>query len=232
MQPVYNASMFPVYDSIQQVTFPRITFLFILLSLAGFIIQLYAEDFDTFVYSYGFLSPFFEEKTGKNALYLLSTLFLSSSYYQILLHVWFLWFAGRSIEPVLRYSFTLIMYLTAGIASILATYVVEIRPGIPYIGLSGVVASALGAYVIHFRKHTLHVLFPVKGSKEPLIAIPLSSIIIYWIILQIPTLFTRIEVLTYPTIPSLIIMNTTGLGIGLLFGILANFLSSESNDDA
>jgi len=80
----------------------------------------------------------------------------------------FLWIFGDNVEDKLGPPLFLVFYAVCGVAAAVLHVYTTADPSIPILGASGAVSGVLGAYVIFFPVHRVHMLvFPFGVMKTP-----------------------------------------------------------------
>ena len=111
------------------------------------------------------------------------SLFIHSSFSQILGNILFLWVFGKTIERVLGQQRYLLLYLTAGVFGGMIQIFMESKLTIPVIGANGAIAAILGAYIMKFPKIKIDSILPLIIVFIPL-QIPAFWYLLWWFIQQ------------------------------------------------
>lgn len=97
-----------------------------------------------------------------------TSMFMHANFVHILGNMIFLWIFGDNVEDKLGHAVYAIFYLFSGVAAAALHVYTTGDPSIPILGASGAVSGALGAYVVFFPVHKVHMLvFPFGVLKTP-----------------------------------------------------------------
>ena len=114
---------------------------------------------------------------------LLSTMFLHSSFSQILGNLLFLFVFGKSVEAHFGHLRYLVFYLICGIATEILQILVEPKLTVPLLGANGAIASVLGAYIFLFPKARIETILPLIIIFIP-ISLPAWFYLFWWFVQQ------------------------------------------------
>ncbi|MEA5576606.1 rhomboid family intramembrane serine protease [Anabaena sp. UHCC 0451] len=112
------------------------------------------------------------------------SLFVHSSFSQILGNLLFLWVFGKTVERNLGQQRYLLLYLVAGVFSGMIQIFMYPKLSIPVIGANGAIASILGAYMMKFPKVKIDSILPLIIIFIP-IEIPAFFYLFWWFIQQL-----------------------------------------------
>lgn len=115
---------------------------------------------------------------------LLLSIFLHSSFSQILGNLLFLWVFGKSVEDVLGHGRFLVFYLLCGVLTSVVQILVEPTLQVPLIGANGAVAGVLGAYVLSFPNAKIDTILPLAIVFIP-IELPALFYLLWWFVQQV-----------------------------------------------
>src|SRR5262245_21284299 len=95
-------------------------------------------------------------------------MFMHGNLIHIAGNMMFLWIFGDNIEDKIGHGLFLVFYLLCGVAAAALFVHTTGAPDVPMLGASGAVAGVLGAYVLFFPVHKVHMLvFPFGILKTP-----------------------------------------------------------------
>jgi membrane associated rhomboid family serine protease len=95
-------------------------------------------------------------------------MFMHANIVHILGNMIFLWIFGDNVEDKLGHVVYAFFYLISGAAAATLHVYTTGDPSIPILGASGAVSGVLGAYVVFFPVHKVHMLvFPFGVLKTP-----------------------------------------------------------------
>lgn len=193
--------MIPISDNIQSWKKPIITYWLIGINVAIFCWELKLDtsgQLGDFVNSWGII-PEQTNAAITNAIFynsaawivvfwrLLSlpvSLFVHSSFSQIIGNLLFLWVFGKTVERFLGQQRYLLLYLVAGVFSGMIHIFMASTLTVPVIGANGAIASILGAYIIKFPKAKIYSVLPVIFVFIP-VEIPAFLYLFWWFIQQL-----------------------------------------------
>ncbi|MBD2293048.1 rhomboid family intramembrane serine protease [Anabaena sphaerica FACHB-251] len=112
------------------------------------------------------------------------SLFVHSSFSQILGNLLFLWVFGKTVERILGQQRYLLLYLAAGVFAGMIQIFMEPKLSIPVIGANGAIASILGAYMMKFPKVKIDSILPLIIVFIP-VEIPAFLYLFWWFIQQL-----------------------------------------------
>ena len=97
-----------------------------------------------------------------------TSMFMHANLLHIAGNMIFLWIFGDNVEDKLGHASFAVFYLVCGVAAAMLHVYTTSDPGIPILGASGAVSGVLGAYVIFFPVHRVHMfVFPFGVLKTP-----------------------------------------------------------------
>ncbi len=160
--------MIPLRDSLRARRFPIIVLLLVLANVAAFAweVRLGART-DDLVTAWGVVPARMlaaldaPRAAARQALTVLSSMFLHGGVMHLLGNMWFLWVFGDNVEDRLGRTSFLAFYLACGIAAAASQVAFEPTSQLPMIGASGAVAGVLGAYLRLYPRARVSALFPL-----------------------------------------------------------------------
>ncbi len=97
-----------------------------------------------------------------------TSMFMHANFIHILGNMIFLWIFGDNVEDKLGHVPFAVFYLACGVAAAVLHVYTTPEGDVPILGASGAVSGVLGAYVIFFPVHRVHMLvFPFGVLKTP-----------------------------------------------------------------
>lgn len=97
-----------------------------------------------------------------------TSMFMHANFLHLAGNMIFLWIFGDNIEDKLGKVLFLFFYLICGVAAAVLHVYTTADPAIPILGASGAVSGVLGAYVVFFPVHRVHMfVFPFGVMKTP-----------------------------------------------------------------
>jgi membrane associated rhomboid family serine protease len=120
---------------------------------------------------------------GRQAIHVLTSMFLHGSWMHLLGNMWFLWIFGNNIEDSMGHARFIVFYLAGGVAAALLQVVFNPDSGIPMVGASGAISGVMGAYLVLYPRVRVFVLVPI-GIIPISIALPAWTMLLYWAGLQ------------------------------------------------
>lgn len=112
------------------------------------------------------------------------SLFLHSSFSQIIGNLLFLWVFGKTVERSLGRQRYLMLYLAAGIFAGMIQIFMESKLDMPVVGANGAISAILGAYIIKFPKVKIDSVLPLIIIFIP-VEIPAFLYLFWWFIQQL-----------------------------------------------
>ena len=112
------------------------------------------------------------------------SLFLHSSFSQILGNMLFLWVFGKSLEEILGHGRFLIFYIISGLLTGVGQALIDPTLTNPLVGSNGAIAAILGAYLLSFPKAKIESILPLVIIFIP-IEIPAFFYLSWWFVQQI-----------------------------------------------
>jgi membrane associated rhomboid family serine protease len=120
---------------------------------------------------------------GRQAIHVLTSMFLHGSWMHLLGNMWFLWIFGDNVEDSMGHARFIVFYLAGGVAAALLQVVFNPDSGIPMVGASGAISGVMGAYLVLYPRVRVFVLVPI-GIIPISIALPAWTMLLYWAGLQ------------------------------------------------
>ncbi len=121
------------------------------------------------------------------------SLFLHSSFSQILGNMLFLWVFGKSLEEILGHGRFLIFYIISGLLTGVGQALIDPTLTNPLVGSNGAIAAILGAYLLSFPKAKIESILPLVIIFIP-IEIPAFFYLSWWFVQQIFYGVGRLEI--------------------------------------
>ncbi len=177
--------MLPIRDSQPSRSFPFINYLIILSTLFVFIIQITSENFEKFIFDYGFIPSRFSLSNFESYKYILYSIFLHGGWFHLLSNLWFLHLFGDNVEDRLGHFKYLIFYLLTGFFAVFSQLIFNFNSEIPMIGASGAISGVAGAYFVLFKKARIEALVPDFFGFVHLVELPAWFFLGYWFVIQI-----------------------------------------------
>ncbi len=112
------------------------------------------------------------------------SLFLHSSFSQILGNMLFLWVFGKSLEEILGHGRFLIFYIISGLLTGVGQVLIDPTLTTPLVGSNGAIAAILGAYLLSFPQAKIESILPLVIIFIP-VEIPAFFYLLWWFIQQI-----------------------------------------------
>ncbi|NES99468.1 MAG: rhomboid family intramembrane serine protease [Sphaerospermopsis sp. SIO1G2] len=193
--------MIPISDNFRSWKKPVITSWLIGINIALFCWELYLDingQLDSLVNSWGII-PLQTNTAITNAIFYNSaawlvvlwrllalplSLFLHSSFSQIVGNLLFLWVFGKTVERILGKQTYLMLYFAAGIFAGMIEIFMASKLDTPVIGANGAIASILGAYIIKYPQLKIDSVLPLIIIFIP-VEIPAFWYSFWWFIQQL-----------------------------------------------
>ncbi len=121
---------------------------------------------------------------GRQALHVLTSMFLHGSWMHVLGNMWFLWIFGNNIEDSMGHARFVVFYLACGVAAALAQVFLNADSPIPMVGASGAISGVMGAYLVLYPRVRVYAMVPI-GIVPVSIALPAWTMLLYWAGLQL-----------------------------------------------
>jgi membrane associated rhomboid family serine protease len=121
---------------------------------------------------------------GRQALNVLTSMFLHGSWMHLLGNMWFMWIFGNNIEDSMGHARFIVFYLACGVAAALAQVLLNAASPIPMVGASGAISGVMGAYLILYPRVRVFVMVPI-GIFPISMALPAWTMLLYWAGLQL-----------------------------------------------
>ena len=113
-----------------------------------------------------------------------TSMFLHGGLFHIFGNMLYLWIFGNNVEDSLGHGRFLGLYLTSGVAAVVAQTMAGPGSRVPMIGASGAVSGVLGAYLILFP-HANVLTLVTFGFFIRIVRIPAMIVPGFWIVVQI-----------------------------------------------
>jgi membrane associated rhomboid family serine protease len=192
--------MIPISDKFYSWKKPIITYWLLGVNVAIFCWQLSLDtsgQLSNFVNNWGII-PQETNSAISNAIYYNSaawviviwrllalplSLFIHSSFSQIIGNLLFLWVFGKTVERILGQQRYLLLYLVAGVFAGMIQIFMNSDLSIPVIGANGAISAILGAYIIKFPKLKIDSILPLIFVFIP-VEVPAFFYLFWWFIQQ------------------------------------------------
>ena len=129
-----------------------------------FLFQVFSQNFDYYIYYYGFKPSTFFLKSDLPSfipsLTLIISIFMHGGWMHFLGNMLYLWIFADNVEDIMGSKRFTFFYLLSGIFASLSHSLMDIHSNTPLIGASGAIAGVLGAYLYLFPKAKVLVLVP------------------------------------------------------------------------
>lgn len=112
------------------------------------------------------------------------SLFLHSSFSQILGNLLFLWVFGKSLEEILGHGRFLVFYLLSGFLTGVAQVQIDPQLTAPLVGSNGAIAAILGAYFLSFPTAKVESILPLAIVFIP-VELPALFYLLWWFVQQV-----------------------------------------------
>lgn len=170
-----------------------ITVALIAACVGGFLFQLTLSrsTLDRFIFEYGVVPRDLLDSVSdpitipREALTLISSLFLHGGWLHLLGNLWYLWIFADNVEDRMGHARFLFFYLGAGIVASLVHAVFNWGAPAPAIGASGAIAGVLGAYLVAFPLARVLTLIPPLLLFVPFVELPAFIVLGSWFLMQL-----------------------------------------------
>jgi membrane associated rhomboid family serine protease len=120
---------------------------------------------------------------GRQAVNVLTSMFLHGGWLHLLGNMWFLWIFGNNIEDSMGHARFAVFYLACGVAAALTQVALSPASAIPMVGASGAISGVMGAYLVLYPRVRVYAFVPI-GFIPISIALPAWTMLLYWVGLQ------------------------------------------------
>ena len=193
--------MFPIRDENPQLSVPFVTFAFIALNVAAWLLLQGLGSEPALTQSVCQLGLIPGELLGaidrtqvppdfpcpidgeSNWLTLLTSMFMHGSWMHIIGNMWFMWIFGGNVEDAMGHARFAIFYIICGLAAAAAQILVNAASPIPMVGASGAIGGVMGAYIVLYPRVHVHLLV-FLGFYATTVAVPAVWMLGYWILVQ------------------------------------------------
>lgn len=170
--------MLPIGDqNTSRKTTPIITFIFIILNLIGFYLEL--VNGEAFIERWAFVPNRFLANPSGEFITLFTSMFMHAGWMHLGGNMLYLWIFGDNVEHRFGHIKFIIFYLISGIAAAFAQMALSGGSDIPFLGASGAIAGVLGAYILMFPINKVRVLLGLW-----VIHLPALIVIGVWFLIQ------------------------------------------------
>ncbi|MEO8355328.1 MAG: rhomboid family intramembrane serine protease [Chloroflexota bacterium] len=170
--------MFPIGDdNSARRTVPVVTYVFIVINVLVFLMELSAGD--AFVQRWSVVPSRLLANPVGDFITVFTAMFMHGGWLHLLGNMLYLWIFGDNVEDRLGRVKYVIFYLLCGIVATFAQVLVNPNSNIPNLGASGAIAGVLGAYLLMFPRGSVRVLM-----GRGIIPMPALVVIGFWAVLQ------------------------------------------------
>jgi membrane associated rhomboid family serine protease len=180
--------MFPLRDNIPSLTAPALNYIFILINVLVFFLELsMGRELQEFVQVFGFVPRNFLLQLGHGnpagaIIPVFTSMFLHGGWLHLIGNMWILFIFGDNVEDTLGHGKYLVLYLASGAAACFAQMLSGPGSMIPMVGASGAIAGVMGAYFCLFPKARILTLIPLLFFV--IVEIPAYIFLGFWFLLQ------------------------------------------------
>jgi membrane associated rhomboid family serine protease len=165
-------------DNTGRRTTPIVTYVFIAINVAVFLLELSAGD--AFIERWSVVPARLLANPVGDFITVFTAMFMHGSWMHLLSNMLYLWIFGDNVEDRLGQVKFIIFYLLCGIIATFAQVLVNPNSTIPNLGASGAIAGVLGAYLLMFPRGSVRVL-----AGRAIIPMPALVVIGFWALLQL-----------------------------------------------
>lgn len=151
--------MIPTGDNLVRRTFPFVNYLFIIINIGVFLMELSAGGSDL-VTRYGAI-PYLVINAAQYPfaiVTLVTSMFLHGGWLHLAGNMIYLGVFGDNIEDVLGHFRYILFYFTGGLVASFTHIFMDPTSQVPMVGASGAIAAVLGAYLVFFSKARIRVI--------------------------------------------------------------------------
>ncbi len=171
--------MFPIGDdNSARRTVPVVTYVFIVINVLVFLMELSAGD--AFIQRWSVVPARLLANPVGDFITVFTAMFMHGGWLHLLGNMLYLWIFGDNVEDRLGQVKYVIFYLLCGIVATFAQVLVNPNSNVPNLGASGAIAGVLGAYLLMFPRGSVRVLM-----GRGIIPMPALVVIGFWAVLQI-----------------------------------------------
>ena len=171
--------MFPIGDdNSARRTVPVVTYVFIVINVLVFLMELSAGD--AFIQRWSVVPSRLLANPVGDFITVFTAMFMHGGWLHLLGNMLYLWIFGDNVEDRLGQVKYVIFYLLCGIVATFAQVLVNPNSNVPNLGASGAIAGVLGAYLLMFPRGSVRVLM-----GRGIIPMPALVVIGFWAVLQI-----------------------------------------------
>ena len=180
--------MFPLRDNIPSLTTPILNYIFILINVLVFLLELsMGRELNEFIRVFGFVPHYFFLHLGHGnpvgaIIPVFSSMFLHGGWFHLITNMWILYIFGDNVEDTLGHGKYLILYLASGAAAAFAHLLSTPGSMMPMVGASGAIAGVMGAYFCLFPNARILTLIPLLFFV--IIEVPAYIFLGFWFLLQ------------------------------------------------
>lgn len=185
--------MIPLKDDNPTSGKPIATYIFIILCIVVFFMQLGSQSYKTgqLFYSYGLIPSVL---MGNNQLpmdlyavpaiaTIFTSMFMHGGFMHLIGNMLYMWIFADNIEDNLGAKRFIVFYLLCGIGAAMTQVLMDTNSQVPMVGASGAIGGVLGAYLINHPNAKVLVLIPF-GFFSQLLKIRALYVLGFWFILQ------------------------------------------------
>ena len=179
--------MIPLKDENPTEIVPYITYLFLAVNIAVWILVQGAGDMEVLrasVAEYGAVPCQITGACAPQGLTweaLLTSMFMHGGWEHLLGNMLFLWVFGNNIEDSMGHLRFVVFYLLCGVAAALAHVLLAPASAIPTVGASGAISGIMGGYIVLYPRVKVRTFFP------PFFLFNLRAFLVlgYWFAIQL-----------------------------------------------
>ncbi|MFQ5878155.1 MAG: rhomboid family intramembrane serine protease [Acidobacteriota bacterium] len=185
--------MIPLKDDNPARSFPAVTLIVVIANVAAFVYELLlpppARDdlirrMAVVPVEFAHPHPPYLEVIARDAISLLTAMFLHGGALHLLGNMLYLWIFGKNVEDTMGHRRFAVFYLVAGAAGSLVQIAAHPASAVPMIGASGAIAGVLGAYLVLFPTARVQTLvFLVFFAR--IVPIPALIVLGVWLLIQV-----------------------------------------------
>lgn len=171
--------MMPLSDdnSLRKTT-PLMTYIFIILNVIFFLIEL--SQGEEFIMKWSFIPARFSSNPGEDFITVFTSMFMHGGWMHLASNMLYLWIFGDNVEDFLGKTKYFFLYILSGMAAAFAQYLFNPESTLPNVGASGAIAGVLGAYILFFPGQKVQVLL-----GRSIVAMQSLIVIGFWFFLQL-----------------------------------------------
>lgn len=171
--------VFPIGDdNTQRRTVPIVTYAFILINIAVFLLELNRGN--AFIREWAFIPGQFSNNPVGEAQTILTAMFMHGGWMHLIGNMLYLWIFGDNVEDNFGSVKFALFYLLSGVVATFAQLAIMPNSSIPNLGASGAIAGVLAAYLVLYPQGRVTVL-----TGMGMMQLPALLVIGFWIVFQL-----------------------------------------------